>query len=269
LEDAFVDGIDDEIAETPGSPDALSLLPANAATIFDIGRGNAQRIEFIRDAAATPAVNGKTVVDPLDQRGLGPIGPDDDGAGDETGVRLLALDGEAEGDNAAAVAALAGGTVHASGREGEELAAVGVGHDGLEAEHGLIADGLGDADEGDAEGLEEGADLEEVDDIPAQAVRSGDPDFRALLGGSGFEKAAAIGTEVHGDSAGDAVIAEAGDNLDIGLGGSKAVEDFALGADGFSFALVIGTDAFIEGDLPKGWCNGHTPASAGSVAAGG
>ena len=56
LEDALVDGIDDEVADMPGAPEALGATTSNAATVAAIGGGDAERVELVGDTRTGPAV---------------------------------------------------------------------------------------------------------------------------------------------------------------------------------------------------------------------
>ena len=47
LEDAPVDGIDDEVADMTGAPEALGATTSDAATIAAIGGGDAERVELV------------------------------------------------------------------------------------------------------------------------------------------------------------------------------------------------------------------------------
>jgi hypothetical protein len=72
------------------------------------------------------------VVNPAHQLRLGPVPPDGLVAGHQPGLGLAAHHHVPHGDDAAGVAPLSGGPVHAIGGEAEELAAVVVGDDSLD-----------------------------------------------------------------------------------------------------------------------------------------
>ena len=60
LEDAPVDGIDDEVADMTGAPEALGATASDAATIAAIGGGDAERVELGRyaDKSSRPRPGG-------------------------------------------------------------------------------------------------------------------------------------------------------------------------------------------------------------------
>ena len=63
LEDAPVDGIDDEVADMTGAPEALGATASNAATVAAIRGGDAERVELGSDMRTSPAVDGQVVID--------------------------------------------------------------------------------------------------------------------------------------------------------------------------------------------------------------
>ena len=56
LEDAPVDGIDDEVADMTGAPEALGATASDTATVAAIGGGDAERVELGSDMRTSPAV---------------------------------------------------------------------------------------------------------------------------------------------------------------------------------------------------------------------
>ena len=63
LEDAPVDGIDDEVADMPGAPEALGATTSDAATVAAIRGGDAEGVELGSDMRTSPAVDGEMVID--------------------------------------------------------------------------------------------------------------------------------------------------------------------------------------------------------------
>ena len=53
LEDAPVDGIDDEVADAARAPEALGATTSDAATVAPVGGGYTQRVELGCDAHAS------------------------------------------------------------------------------------------------------------------------------------------------------------------------------------------------------------------------
>ena len=83
LEDAPVDGIDDEVADTARAPEALGATTSDAATVAPVGGGYTQRVELGCDAHAAPAVYGKMVIDAPDNVSGGEVFPHERVVGDE------------------------------------------------------------------------------------------------------------------------------------------------------------------------------------------
>ena len=154
LEDAPVDGIDDEVADAARAPEALGAFAPDAAAVAPVGRGYTQRVELGCDAHAAPAVYGEMVIDAPDNVGGGEAGPHGRVVGDEAAETSITRDRVAERDDAAGIAAFLGGAVHALGGTFEELAAFVGGDDGVDIEVEGIVDVLVGGAERDSDGLE-------------------------------------------------------------------------------------------------------------------
>ena len=75
LEDAPVDGVDDEVADMTGAPEALGATASDTATVAAIGGGDAEGVELGSDMRTSPAVHGEMVIDAPDHVGRGEVGP--------------------------------------------------------------------------------------------------------------------------------------------------------------------------------------------------
>ena len=149
LEDAPVDGVDDEVADAARAPEALGAFAPDAAAVAPVGRGYTQRVELGCDAHAAPAVDGQVVIDAPDNVGCGEAGPHGRVVGEEAAETSITRDRVAERYDAAGIAAFFGGAVHALGGTFEELAAFVGGDDGVDIEVEGIVDVLVGGAEGD------------------------------------------------------------------------------------------------------------------------
>ena len=96
LEDAPVDGIDDEIADMTGAPEALGAFAPDAAAVAPVGRGYTQRVELGSDMRTSPAVDGEMVIDAPYDVGGGEVFPHGRVVGDEASGAAVAGNGIAE-----------------------------------------------------------------------------------------------------------------------------------------------------------------------------
>ena len=75
LEETLVDGIDDEIADMAGAPEALGAFASNAAAVAGIRGGDAERVEGGSDTRTGPAVRAEMVIDATNDIGGGEVFP--------------------------------------------------------------------------------------------------------------------------------------------------------------------------------------------------
>ena len=92
---------------------------------------NSENVEVEGNRSAALAPKGETLVDIADEIGCALVGPNNRLIGHQASCLLGALDSEAEGDDAAAVAAFTGGARHTVGRFAQEL------DPGVVVDHGL------------------------------------------------------------------------------------------------------------------------------------
>ena len=90
----------------------------------------------------------------------------------------------AERDDAAGIAAFAGGAVHALGGTFEELAALIGGDDGVDIEVEGIVDVLVGGAERDSDRLEHSPDAEQLEGVATETIGADDPDLGETTGAS-------------------------------------------------------------------------------------
>ena len=127
-------------------------------------------------------------------------------SGNQVSGAPVAGNGIAERDDAAGVAAVPGGTVHALGGAFEELAALVGGDGGMNFEVERVLDVLIGGAERDAEGLEEFPDAEKFEGVATEAIGADEPDLGEVAGASVTYERTTIRSLLQRDGSRDTIV---------------------------------------------------------------
>jgi hypothetical protein len=256
LEAAHVLGLDDHVPNPPAAPEALGALPALAALHLAAGPGIARRdregVELEGDPRAAPAVDREAPVDLADDVGRRELERVREAPGVRREVRrlLAILRDVSEGDDAAGVATLASGALHAVGAALAEDPLLVLGEGGLDVEHEWVGLALDQAHQADPEMAEPAADDRHVHEVTPEPVEPIDPQLVEAAPLGIAQEAPAIGPLGDPLRARDGLVDVPIDERDFGLAREAAVEGVALGLDGLALALVLGADPLVGRDPP-------------------